>query len=462
MDRRRALVPVLVAILISVAACGQPSGSWPSAPSVTASPASVAPASPTASPSTASPSPAPLTRSTDLTYLVDRLRANHPNPFLDEGEAAFLARVEALRAQADRLTDLGFLVGVMRLMGGRERDGHSGAWAMAQDGRVLRALPVWLWDFPDGPRIVAAQDPADQDLIGARVTRVGHATLDEAEAAVDPIVPRDNASSRRGYLPIYLTLPDVAVELGLRVAGEPALTLELLDGTTRAYDPDPVPIETLRDWIFGVYDGDFPDGLPPDPDGPLFRRDTTRPFWTTALKGGGLYVAYNVIARSDGQGGTIAALAETVRATIDAADPRLIVDLRNDGGGDNTTYRPLREAVHDAALAHPGQVALITGRGTFSAAGNFVTELKVGDAGGAIRLVGEAPGGGLDMYGDVIVVRLPASGVVVLVSTRFHNKAPGDPRLAIDPDIPVEVTWDDYAAGRDPVLSAAIAATAGG
>ena len=60
------------------------------------------------------------------------------------------------------------------------------------------------------------------------------------------------------------------------------------------------------------------------------------------------------------------------------------------------------------------------------------------------------------MYGDVRVVTLPASGIVVLISTRYHERAPGDDRLEIVPDEPAEVTWADYAAKRDPVLEAAL------
>jgi len=80
----------------------------------------------------------------------------------------------------------------------------------------------------------------------------------------------------------------------------------------------------------------------------------------------------------------------------------------------------------------------------------------VGPQHAGIRLVGEPPGGGLDMYGDVKVVTLPATGIVVLMSARYHDRAPGDDRLELTPDIPVAVTWADYAAGRDPVLEAAL------
>ena len=106
-------------------------------------------------------------RNADLDYLIERLKAIHPNPFLDEGEAGFLERVASIREDVGSMTDAGFLVAVMDLMGHRDRDGHSGAWAMAQQNGWLHAWPIWLWDFPDGLRVVAAREP-NTDLIGAR------------------------------------------------------------------------------------------------------------------------------------------------------------------------------------------------------------------------------------------------------------------------------------------------------
>ena len=56
----------------------------------------------------------------------------------------------------------------------------------------------------------------------------------------------------------------------------------------------------------------------------------------------------------------------------------------------------------------------------------------VGQEKAGIRLVGEPPGGGLNIYGDVDVVTLPASKIVVLVSGRLPRACPGryPPRAA--------------------------------
>ena len=108
------------------------------------------------------------------------------------------------------------------------------------------------------------------------------------------------------------------------------------------------------------------------------------------------------------------------------------------------------------ARERPGRVSIIAGRSTFSAAGNFITDLLVGPERAEHAARRRAPGGGLNIYGDVRVVTLPSSGIVVLISEDYHLEAPDDDRLALPPDIPVEVTWEDYAAGRDPVLEAAL------
>jgi hypothetical protein len=450
---------VLTLVVALAAGCGGATPAVSPSSTVVAGPSG----SPVAGPSSASSSASAAASQTvaeariaDLAYLVRRLKATHKNPFLDEGEAGFMARVASIEAKAATLSDTGFLVSIMGLMGHRDRDGHSGAWAMAQAGTIVSAWPIWLWEFPDGLRIVAARAPYG-DLVGARVTGVGHVPVADARAAVDPLVPRDNPTTLRGNLPIYLTLPSVLAELGVLAPGDPGLTLTMPDGSTREVTPEALPMDVFRDWVFGAWGGRFPEGLPPDAKGPLYLQHRELAFWSAPLaKPAATYVGYNEVANTADDGTRLAEVADALAATELAHPGRpVIVDLRNNGGGDNNTFRPLRVELESLAAAHPGSVSLITGRSTFSAAGNFVTDLKVGPQASGIRLVGEPPGGGLNIYGDVVMVTLPVSKIVVLISGRYHERAPGDDRLQIEPDIPAEVSWADYAARRDPVLDAA-------
>ena len=137
---------------------------------------------------------------------------------------------------------------------------------------------------------------------------------------------------------------------------------------------------------------------------------------------------------------------------------RLVLDLRQNPGGDNTTYPPLLSFVRDFAQDHPGSVYVLTDRVTFSAAANLATEIEGRtDA----TFVGEPMGGGLNFWDDVRFVQLDALPVPmqVGVSTRYWQKAePDEERLTIQPDIEVPVTAADYFGHRDPAIDAATSA----
>ena len=67
-------------------------------------------------------------------------------------------------------------------------------------------------------------------------------------------------------------------------------------------------------------------------------------------------------------------------------------------GGDNTTYGPLLDMLEqNAAINKPGKLFTIMDRGTFSAAGSFVTDMERRTE---TLLVGEPTGGAPNQYGD--------------------------------------------------------------
>ncbi len=131
------------------------------------------------------------------------------------------------------------------------------------------------------------------------------------------------------------------------------------------------------------------------------------------------------------------------------------MDVRLNGGGDNTTYGALLTAFQSKAVNRPGRLYLLIGRATFSAAGNFSAELERSTR--AI-VVGEPTGGGVETYGDTVPVLLVEPGWLVHIAGRYHERkrGPGDRRLAVEPDVRIEQTSAQYFAGRDPVLERAL------
>ena len=134
-----------------------------------------------------------------------------------------------------------------------------------------------------------------------------------------------------------------------------------------------------------------------------------------------------------------------------------MIDLRHNNGGDNTTYGPLLDLLSThQRITEPGFLYAIIGRQTFSAAMNFAADL---DRFTTAVFVGEGTGGSPFHYGDSQPVVLPNSGIQVNISSRIHNSPfADDDRLAILPDLPVELDSTQFFADIDPALDAILSA----
>ncbi len=132
---------------------------------------------------------------------------------------------------------------------------------------------------------------------------------------------------------------------------------------------------------------------------------------------------------------------------------RLILDLRANGGGNNYLNQPLVHGViMRPVLDRPGGVFVIVDRGTFSAAVSLAADLERETH---ALFVGEPTGGAPNSFGDPAHVTLPASGLIVRISTLpWTGSDPRDPREFIAPDLPAMGTYADWLGHRDPALAA--------
>ncbi len=439
MDLTRRHLLVGIGSAVGLAAC---SGAQPGAgPATSPTPSGVlgTATSPSASSTTGSSSGSSgaVDWSADLDALVAGIESTHPNAWWREPRSAFLAQVETLKRTLPAMDRRAQEVAVMELVA--TIDGHT---AVYPTDLGWHFLAIQFYEF-SGTTIVTAY-PGRPDLVGATLEGIGDVALAEARRRLRPLANYDNDQTITLLMPLTYVMPEALGVKGLVPAGgTPSFHLRTTGGERVTVTPSPLDYDGYVATV-----GWDPVGLPPR-DAPLVLTRRREPIWWSTLPGGALHVVYNQV-----QAASKDAAAPVLAAAADPRHPGVIIDIRNNPGGNNQTYAALLEAVRDPRLR--SRRVLVIGRATFSAAMNFAVDVEQStDA----VFVGEATGARPNLYGDVRPVRMPSSGLVANVSSRYWPKAgPSDTRTAIEPDVKVEWTAKDFLAGRDPVLDAAVKA----
>jgi hypothetical protein len=438
---------IALAITLVITACGGSVATSTAGASPSSAVASKSPVAVTTAPS-ASPTRAEAWRIAIDTLISERERI-HPNPYQGIDKAVYRAAADELVAQIPELNDDQALAGITRLAampGWNGREGHSGIFPfLPEDG--THAYPLRFWRFSDGLVITTARPPYE-DLIGSRVIGVAGKPIGKVMALVEPMAPRDNPSNLLAYGPLYMRQSELLAGVGvIERVGPAVFSVVDRDGTARDVTVEPIPAADDVVWT---------NALPlilPTRDAMWLHDQNERIWWRFLEDTKTLYVQYNEVMSTGSASNEI--LARVAQGGVE----RVVVDLRNNGGGDNHTYGQLLEALQDPSIDRPGRLVVLIGRRTFSAAGNFATEVEAKtDA----VFVGEAMGSSPNMYGDVRKSPLRTIGHDVYIASTYHQMSTADdPRITIEPNVAVPYSSDDYFSDRDPQLEAAIRTAVG-
>lgn len=396
----------------------------------------------------------------DLRFLATELPALHKDFFRRTGRAEFEAAVRNLDVRIPRLARHQIIVAMARIVA-MAPDGHTGISGLLHDSPAgFRYLPIAMYQFRDGLYIYAA-DPKYGAAVGGKVVRIGKAGIDDAIAAVGPLIPRDNVMAIRDRAPLYLACPEVLHALGLIDSTERVPFTVEKNGRRMKLEiaPSPAPKPVNDNWALGQrfskldnwIDGRSASKAP----APLWLRDPTNYFWSTYLEDSRtLYAQYNEV--SDKSDTAVADWVKQIQAMIDAKEvDRLVLDLRWNTGGNNYLNKPLLlTLIKSAEVNQPGKLFAIIGRRNFSAVQNLINDL---DNYTNVVFVGEPTAGNPNFFGDVARFTLPNSKLIVGAATLWWQDV--DPRVRrqwTGPDLAVELSFADYRGNRDPALALAL------
>lgn len=344
--------------------------------------------------------------------------------------------------------------------------------------------PISFWWFPEGA-IVTRAHPDQRDLLGARIVSVGGVRIERARERVRPYIPGTDQTAL--YMSVnWLRRMEVLRHLGLSDGVTARFVFVLADGrrVTRNLTAPPQPADAARypdpaqysnPWRASMVPGRGPEPWPHVleqlPQLPLYAQNPAGLTATEIDDDRVLYVRSNAIGPIGDErpieSRSYTILNDAVRDGVPPTD--VIVDVRYNEGGNFLSIMNLVDGL--TRMTPPnGRIYVITGRGTNSAAIVLAALLK-GRASERTKFVGEHPSDLAHFWSEGDDVTTPA-GLSLHYTDGFHDWGEGCTELArcywpvvfhgvaigdLEPDISVDMTYAQFAAGADPALDAALA-----
>ena len=272
---------------------------------------------------------APPETASDVELYLTELERIHPSPYHAISKAEYRAAADRLIARLPELDEDQLMVELLRLVALLgERDGHANMNPLSDHRRVLHLYPLATYEFADGVYVVAA--PGRPQLVGRKLDAIDGKPIADVLRLLDPLVTYDNALSRAAHRSPYLVSAEILHGLGITATAaravfsvEGAADAAITPVTSRAY------ITALRP----AYPN-YLDGMPKRAK-PLFVQKRGTSQWLTTIdRDRSVYFAYNTV-----QGYPQEIADRLVRLARRPKTRRVIIDLRNNGGGDINTTR---------------------------------------------------------------------------------------------------------------------------
>jgi len=372
----------------------------------------------------------------DLDQLAASLPSKHKNLFYKMKSESFYKKIARLKSELSTLDNIEILVRICKIVAAA-RDGHTSVLFPARE-----FLPFKVYWFEEGIYILAATS-GQADLVNCKVERINGMEIDQAVGLFKKVISHENELFFRSQLPDYLCAVDILY--GLEIVDETnEVELELtgIDGNPFRTVVPSVSSDEYHSILTEV-DSDL-DRIP------LYRRNGDQPYWSEMIDDyNTLYFNYNSCREMTAGG--LGDFTEAIMNQIKKNDvERLILDLRNNRGGNSTLLDPFIDKIRKCEkINQAGRLYVVIGRDTFSSA--LLNAYALKNKTNAI-FIGEPTGGKPNCYGEVQYFKLNNSKVEIRYSTKYYKLIKSDTVLSLSPDVELLPTFRDYIENRDPCL----------
>ena len=377
----------------------------------------------------------------DIKYFKEELPICHKNLFSKISKEEFNDRTDQLIEKIDQLNNNQVFVELNKIIAS-VGDAHTTVnyW----DGYTY---PLQFWIL-DGDAYVVNADTKLKGMMYSKVLKINGADIHTVLEQLTSLISYENESWVFAMLPNYLQSPVYMYGLGI-IQDEQQAVFTVQKG------------KKVKEYTVTALDyGETANLVNHKADDVLINKFEKYYNYKYMTEQKTLYFQYNVCADMEDL-----SFNEFNQGMFKAVEGKklnkIIVDLRNNSGGNSEVLNPFTDQLKEYVKKHPEvKVYLLVGRNTMSS-GMFAI-YRVKEAAPKAVSIGEPTGGALDCYGDIKTFNLPNSQIPINYSTKYfefsksfsYKNSGADTFL---PDVLFQPSIEDYIKGTDVVLEHVLA-----
>ncbi len=330
----------------------------------------------------------------DIKELQKKLEEIHPNLYKYISKKDFSTLLTKDTKRINNIQDLG--LAIMTILAKLD-DGHT-YLDLSYEVFGTNSFMFKFRFLNDGYYLIKSSETLS-DYLGSKLIGINNHTIHDIETSFSTLIPKENETSLRYYLPSKLMEPVILESLNIKDGKSIKIKLEK-DGRLVSVDIEP---EDCKNKMVSIFE------KIPNIDKTLIVQD---PYWFEEIANlNAFYFQFNeCIEKED------LTIIEVVEAFKKSNLPNLIIDLRNNKGGDSEVLNPLKRFLKKHKNKY--KVIAITGADTYSSA--IINLLELSNLPNTIS-VGEVPHGNPTHYGEIESFVLPNSQLKIFTSSKIFK-----------------------------------------
>lgn len=373
----------------------------------------------------------------DLDYYKSTLEDKHIHLYNKIRKEDFTREIQRIKTGLPEKSDMEVIIDLMKLTR-KIGDGHTAVYI---HNRELNVYPVEFYHIEGKWRVIKVGKD-HKDLLGKELVKIDGKGMEEIAPAVSEVAQYvENKQSEIVRTAQHLNIAELL--FGLQITRNPLKATFTFQNDLG--EVQEVSLNALNNKVFGKMDLESINIQVPEISRPKYPWHEL--LWFSPIEGTkGIYLKMGNYPSS----GSMESFGKKVLEYINENSiERLVIDLRNNGGGDFFVGVSLANYLNSSDnIDWKSGVYVLTDKVTFSAATcNALQFRQILNA----KIIGEPTGSNPTGYQDMGEFSLPNSGLTITFSKRLfrfqENLTEG-----LQPDVLINYDWDNYSKGNDNML----------